>query len=183
MGKVHADDLRPVTAINCDGEVSRSAAEVEDANFSLGEDAPKPLRRARAPEPVELQRQQMIQQVIPRRNLREHLAHLARGFRFRLRAFRSRALAGSGNFSHADVSTCVPEAYHNQNRRRNAARNAKRVRPHPEKHRHTWLLSRCAGSAQIANVRFAFSCPSPWLQPAASPAQPATAAKATACAP
>src|ERR1700736_666756 len=99
MGKVHADDLRPVTAINCDGEVSRSAAEVEDANFSLGEDAPKPLRRARAAEPVELQRQQMILQVIPRRNLREHLVPLARGFGFRLRSCWSRALASSRNFS------------------------------------------------------------------------------------
>src|SRR5258708_20198052 len=72
------------------------------------------LCRTRRPHPVHLQRKNVIQQVISRRNLRKHLAHFARRFRFVHRPVRARPLARflarHHNLSHAAPAALPPLA-------------------------------------------------------------------------
>src|ERR1017187_273045 len=68
------------------GHVAGAAADVEDSGIGVGEDGPEAPRRAPPPEPVHVGGEHMIQQVVPRRNGVEHLAHCSCGRCFVCRA-------------------------------------------------------------------------------------------------
>src|SRR4029077_1888417 len=81
-------------------EIAGATAEIQDHGVRSIENRAQAPRSPRAPPAIELSRQQMVEQIVARRDLREHLADLAGGVRFGLRAFRKRALSGVSHFSH-----------------------------------------------------------------------------------
>src|SRR5216683_6596542 len=80
--KVHASHVRPISAVQCNGQVARSTTKIEYLSLPVEKDRSKKLCSAGAPEAVELKRQKMIEQVVARGNLREHFANFARSVGF-----------------------------------------------------------------------------------------------------
>src|SRR6267143_2075625 len=74
--KVHASHVRPISAVQCNGQVARSTTKIEYLSLPVEKDRSKKLCSAGAPEAVEFKRQKMIEQVVARRNFCKHLAHL-----------------------------------------------------------------------------------------------------------
>src|SRR5258708_8308268 len=136
------------------------------------------LCRTRRPHPVHLQRKNVIQQVISRRNLRKHLAHFARRFRFVHRPVRARPLAGFLT-RHHDLSHAAPAALPLL-----ALSRAGSIRVSPAPALHTSPPFRFVASAQIVIFRYASSCPIPsapsiasrarWATPVTSPSSVST---------
>src|ERR1700722_13064723 len=71
-------------------QVSRTTAQIEDAGIGAAQDATKFFRREAAPLVIQRERQQVVQQVVSRRNSAEHIADAPRGIAFVTSAFRPR---------------------------------------------------------------------------------------------
>lgn len=91
MGKIGADDARRAYAGESEGEIAGTAAEIKDHSILVPEYRLKTTRSAPAPKAIEVQRQQMIEQVITGGDLREHLADFSRGVSFGVGTFGLRA--------------------------------------------------------------------------------------------
>src|SRR5712692_8106409 len=73
--KVHSDHARPISAVQRNGQIASSTTKIEHKRFAVKKNRPQMLCSEGAPEAIELQRQEMVQQVVARRNLRKHLPH------------------------------------------------------------------------------------------------------------
>src|SRR6267154_858438 len=98
--KVHASHVRPISAVQCNGQVARSTTKIEYLSLPVEKERSKKLCSAGAPEAVELKRQKMIEQVVARRNLREHFSHFFRSIAFGNCAFGACSLSRRGGLSH-----------------------------------------------------------------------------------
>jgi hypothetical protein len=77
MRKISADNLRWAAPRQRKGEVAGAAAKIEHASIAPLQDWPETPRCTSAPHAILLQRQQMIQEVVARRDFRKHFAHFA----------------------------------------------------------------------------------------------------------
>src|SRR6516225_1886431 len=64
------------------GQVTRTAAQIENARVGPLQNGEKSLGRAPAPEVIERKREQMIEKIVARRDPREHVAYASRGLAF-----------------------------------------------------------------------------------------------------
>src|SRR6266850_832901 len=102
MGKIRADDAGASGTGKGKGEISRTATKIKNEGIGAAENGAEKLCCARAPKAIELQREEMIQQVVTRSNPREHLAHFRGGVRFRDGTFGPSSLHRCGKFRHGD---------------------------------------------------------------------------------
>src|SRR6266852_1301249 len=101
--KVHASYVRPISAVQCNGQVARSTTKIEYLSLPVEKDWSKKLCSAGAPEAVELKRQKMIEQVVARRNLREHFPYFFGSIGFGNGAFGACSLSRRGGLSHGGL--------------------------------------------------------------------------------
>ena len=100
MGKIRADDARFASARESESEVTGSAAEIEDKGIGPVENGIQKSGGAGPPEPIELQGQQMVEQIVARCDLREHFADPFRSVRLGDGTFGPGSLDLSGGLSH-----------------------------------------------------------------------------------
>jgi hypothetical protein len=102
MGKIGADDACRAYASESEGEFAGTTAEIKDHSIAVLEYGPKTARSALAPKTIEVKRQKMIEQIITRSDLCEHLADFSRGVSFAVGTFGLRAFYryGWGDVSH-----------------------------------------------------------------------------------
>src|SRR6266403_1612161 len=101
--KVHASHVRPISAVQCNGQVARSTTKIEYLSLPVEKDRSKKLCSPGAPEAVELKRQKMIEQVVARRNLREHFPHFFGSIGFGNGALGPSSLDRRGGLSHGGL--------------------------------------------------------------------------------
>src|ERR1700687_6522428 len=101
MGEIGADDAGFSSARESESEVTGSAAEIEDKSIGPMENGMQKSGGAGAPEPVELQRQEMVEQIVARGDLREHFADFIRSVGFGNGAFGARSLDRRWRLSHS----------------------------------------------------------------------------------
>src|SRR6266700_2133683 len=106
--EIHADYIRPISAVKHNGQGSCSTTEIKHAGLPVKKDRPKTLCSARAPEAIELQGKKMVQEIVSRGDLREHFADFSRGVGFRDGAFGAGSLDRSAYFSH----DALPNGFH-----------------------------------------------------------------------
>jgi hypothetical protein len=102
MGKIGAHDACRTYAIENEDEIASATAEIKDHSIAVLEYGPKTARSALAPKTIEVQRQEMVEQVITGGDLCEHLADFSGGLSFRVGTFGLRAFYryGRGHISH-----------------------------------------------------------------------------------
>src|SRR6266850_5874740 len=100
VSKIRPDDSGTSGAGKGKGEISRAAAEIQNERIGPAENGAETFCCARAPKAIELQREEMIQQVITRSDAREHLAHFRGGVRFVGGTFGTSSLHRRGKFRH-----------------------------------------------------------------------------------
>src|ERR1700730_18626695 len=100
MSKIRTDQAGSARTCQGKSEIARSAAEVEDQGIRPVKDGPQALCDSSAPKAVELQREEMVQQIVARGDTREHLTDFSRGIRFRDGPFGTSSLHRSRCFSH-----------------------------------------------------------------------------------
>jgi hypothetical protein len=102
MGKIGAHDACRTYASESQGQIASATAEIQDHSIAVLEYGPKTARSALAPKTIELQRQEMVEQVITGGDLCEHLADFSRGVSFGVGTFGLRAFYryGRGDISH-----------------------------------------------------------------------------------
>src|SRR5689334_21104838 len=84
-------------------KIARSAAKIQNQSIRALKDRAEMLCRARAPETVQFERQKMVQQIVARSDLRDHLAEFFGGFRFGGDAFRPGTFHRRGDFIHFEA--------------------------------------------------------------------------------
>src|SRR5712692_6401010 len=99
MRKVHSDHARPISAVQRNGQIASSTTKIEYASLPVEKNRPKKPCSAGAPEAIELQRQEMVQQVVAWRNLCKHLPHFFRSIGFGNGALRARSFHRRGGLS------------------------------------------------------------------------------------
>src|SRR2546422_5299548 len=105
--KVHADHARPVSAVKRNRQVASSTAKIEYTSLPVEKNRAKKLCSAGAPEAIKLQRQEMVQQVVARRNLCKHLPYFFGSIGFGNGALRARSLDRCGSLRHSALAkTC-----------------------------------------------------------------------------
>ena len=82
MAEVAAPDRRAAPGFESQQQIARPAAEIQDARAGHGEDRPHALDGAAAPGAVDVEREQMIQQIVAPRHGGEHAANRAGGLLF-----------------------------------------------------------------------------------------------------
>src|SRR6266850_1443670 len=100
VSKIRADDAGFSGTSEGEGEISRSTAEIKNERIGATENGMETFCCARAPKAIELQRKEMIQQVVTRSDTREHLAHFCGGVRFGDGTFGTSSLHRCGKFRH-----------------------------------------------------------------------------------
>ena len=102
MGKIGAHDGCRAHARESEGEIAGATAEIQDHRIAVLEYGPETARNALAPKTIEVERQEMIEQVITGGDLCEHFANFSRGVPFGVGTFGLRALYryGRGDVSH-----------------------------------------------------------------------------------
>src|SRR6266403_2732724 len=65
VSKIHSDDARTSGTGKGKGEISRAATEIKNKRIGAAQSGAEKFCCARAPETVELQREEMIQQIVP----------------------------------------------------------------------------------------------------------------------
>src|SRR6266852_6304864 len=78
MRKVGAQDGRrrlPCLAAQGECHIARAATQVEDLRLRMGKDVSKGARRFSPPQPVDVEREDMVQQIVAWRDGGKHLAH------------------------------------------------------------------------------------------------------------
>src|SRR5712691_8604313 len=103
VGKVNAHHARPISAVNRNRQVTRSTTKIEYTSISVKKNRPKMSCSAGAPEAIDLQGQQMVQQVVARGDLGEHLAHFFGSIGFGNGALRATSLNRRGGLSHGGL--------------------------------------------------------------------------------
>ena len=113
MGEIGADDAGFSGARESESEVTGSAAEIKDKSIGPIENGMQKSGGARAPEPIELQRQEMVEQIVARGDLRKHFANFAGSIGVGDSAIGTGSLDRCGGFNHgAFVKACYsPLAY------------------------------------------------------------------------
>src|SRR5713101_9948346 len=110
MGKIRANDAGFSGTRKSEGEITGSTAEIENQRIGAVEDGLQTPCGARAPETIELQRQEMIEQIVSRRDLGEHLAAFFRSVGFGNRALGARSVDRRGGLSHGALAkACYPQ--------------------------------------------------------------------------
>lgn len=94
MRKIRADDAGLTGAGEIESEVAGAAAEIEDEGVGSLEDGEEDARRSPAPEAIDLEREEMIEEVVARSDLAEHFADFVRGVGFGVGAFGAGAWGG-----------------------------------------------------------------------------------------
>ena len=89
--KVEAHDARFGRFAEGESEIARAAAKIEDQSVGALQYWAENAGRSFAPEAIELAREQMVEEVVARRDLRKHFADFARSVRFGRGALRARA--------------------------------------------------------------------------------------------
>jgi hypothetical protein len=102
MGKIGAHDACRAYASESESQIASATAEIKDHSIAVLEHGPKTSRSALAPKTIEVQRQEMVEQVITGGDLGEHLADFSRGVSFGVGPFGPRAFYrhGRGDISH-----------------------------------------------------------------------------------
>jgi hypothetical protein len=102
MGKIGAHDACRAQASESEGEIASAAAEIKDPRIAVLEYGLKTARSALAPKTIEVQRQEMVEQVITGGDFCEHLADFSRGVLFGVGTFGLCAFYryGWGDLSH-----------------------------------------------------------------------------------
>ena len=98
VSEVSTDDSGFTTVAHREREVAGATTEIEDESVGAHEDRTKESGGAGTPEAIELKGKDVVERVVSRRDLREHLPHLLGGVGFRACAVR--AGAGGGYLSH-----------------------------------------------------------------------------------
>ena len=93
-----------------EGKIAGTAAKIENYGISALKDGAEVPCCASAPEAIQFERQEMVQKIVARRNLREHLADFFGGVRFGNSAFGTSSLHWRGNFTHCDSLWPPPAA-------------------------------------------------------------------------
>jgi len=96
MGKIGAHDACRAYASESEGKIAGATAEIKDHSIAVPEYGPETARSALAPKTIEVERQEMIEQVITGGDLCEHLADFSRGVPFGVGTFRLRAFYRCG---------------------------------------------------------------------------------------
>jgi len=92
VAEIAAKDLCAPATSQLQHQVPRAAAQIQDASFGAFQDVRYSGRGVGSPVTVDVQREQVIQQVVARGDSSEHPAHPARGLFLVLRARGSRSL-------------------------------------------------------------------------------------------
>ena len=102
MGKIGAHDAGRAYAGESEREIASATAEIKDHSTAVLKYGSKTARSALAPKTIEFKRQEMVEQVITRGDLCEHLADFSRGLSFGVGTFGLRAFYryGWGDISH-----------------------------------------------------------------------------------
>jgi hypothetical protein len=102
MGKISAHDGCRAYASERQGEIASATTEIKDHSIAALEYGPETARSAIAPKTIEVNRQEMIEQVITGCDLCEHLPDFSRGVPFGVGTFGLRAFYryGWGDVSH-----------------------------------------------------------------------------------
>src|SRR5258708_22912435 len=95
--------MRPISAVQCNGQVARSTTKMEYMSLRVEKDRSKKLCSAGAPEAVEFKRQKMIEQVVARRNFCKHLARFLGSIGFGNCTLRASSLNRRGGLSHGGL--------------------------------------------------------------------------------
>src|SRR5882762_2581901 len=101
--KVHPSHVRPISAVQCNGQVARSTTKIEYLSLPVEKDRSKKLCSAGAPEAVEITRQKMIGQIVARRNFGKHRSHFLGSIGFCNCALRARSFSRRGGRSHGGL--------------------------------------------------------------------------------
>src|SRR5258707_612064 len=104
MGEIDADDAGFSGARESESEITGSAAEIEDQSIGPIENGMQKSGGAGAPEPVELQRQKMVGQVVARRDLLNHFGDFFRSVALGNSPLGPCSLARCGGLSHGALA-------------------------------------------------------------------------------
>src|SRR5271155_5920391 len=107
MGEIRAVDAGLPFPGEGEGQVACAAAEIEDFGFGACKNGPQMTGNSFAPEAIELEREEMVQEVIARGDLREHFADFARGVGFVCGTFGLSAFGGDGGVTPHFSPGCV----------------------------------------------------------------------------
>ncbi len=110
MGEIHADNPRFPGTRERESKITCSATEIKGKRIGPIKDGLQMPRRAGAPQAIELQRQEMIEQIVARGDLCEHFADFFRNVRFRDGALGPGSLDRCGSLSHDAFAQacCLP---------------------------------------------------------------------------
>ena len=100
MDEIRADDASFSGTRESKAKVAGSTAEIEDQGIGPIEDGLQTRSGARSPEPIELQRQEMVEQIVARGDLRKHLADFFCSVRLGDGALGPGSLDRCGDLSH-----------------------------------------------------------------------------------
>ena len=103
MSEVGAENASFSNAGKGKREIARSAAKIQNQGIAALKDGTKALGCARAPEAIQFERQKMIQQIVARRDLREHFTDLCGSVRLAHSAIGPGPLQRGRDFAHFDT--------------------------------------------------------------------------------
>jgi hypothetical protein len=104
VGEIRPDNSGFSSMCESKSKIPGSAAEIENEGIGTVENGFQSPRSARAPEPIELQRKNMIEQIVARGDLREHLANFIGSIGFCDGTFGASPLDGRGDVSHGALA-------------------------------------------------------------------------------
>src|SRR6266704_2413068 len=102
MSEINTKDVGLSGVTKGESKVASSAAKVQNHGIGALKDRPEKFGCAGAPETIQFEGQKMIEQVVVRRDLREHLADFLRGVRFSNSALGPGSFHWRRNFVHRD---------------------------------------------------------------------------------
>jgi hypothetical protein len=100
MGEIRANDAAFSGPHERESKIASSAAEIEAQSTGPVEDTLHAPGSARAPQAIELQRQQVVEQIVPRGDLRKHGADFIRSVGLGNSALGTGSLDRCGGLSH-----------------------------------------------------------------------------------
>ena len=104
MGEIRADDAGLSGSRESESEIAGSAAEIEDERIGPVENGLQTPGGAGTPEAIELQRQEMVEQIVARGDLRKHFADFVRSVRLANGAFGPGSIGRCGSLSHGALA-------------------------------------------------------------------------------
>src|SRR5439155_1621252 len=104
--KIRAEDAGFAGVSESQSEIAGSATQIQNHSIGAFKDRSKALRSPSAPQPIQLERQQMVQQIVTRRDLREHVAYFSLCDRIARGALRTISLYLISGSTHFSILTC-----------------------------------------------------------------------------